>query len=239
MNESIETYFVTPPLIYMCCFFASMGMVVSTVSWLYGFLVYLDPKVRLFDYIRHFQIRLFVCTLLTSIFFNAVKFFLSNTSSTHTPNILPEIIIFLFILFGYQRFRDIKGPTFWGDILKQSFKILQAFFICIIGWIITFLVALGVFYFCQFITGNNLLNYTISAFVAGSMWNVPVLFLYYKIRNLRGDEPIMLKNVKFHDLLWPVLLAYALLILPLLIQDVANSKGYKEMLEAKPRLRKA
>lgn len=92
--------------------------------------------------------------------------------------------------------------------------------LCLVGWFIT----LG-FGFVLFMLSGDLL---MSVFVSGLLWLAPV-FVLYRVRSV--DD-------KVYNYLWPVLFAYFVLLVPLMIQKNVNTEEWQERKYSRP-LRKA
>lgn len=69
---------------------------------------------------------------------------------------------------------------------------------------------------------------TITFMVTGASWCAPVFILYRKIMSSDELSPA-LTGQKFYRFLWPVLLAYYTLLVPLLCQQIANNEKWRKM----------
>ncbi len=92
--------------------------------------------------------------------------------------------------------------------------------LCMAGWCAT----LGSGFVLFAFTGDL----TLAVFFAGLLWLVPILGFY---RERRAEE-------KVYNYLWPILCAYLILLLPLMIQKNVNTEEWQERKYARP-LRKA
>lgn len=123
-----------------------------------------------------------------------------------------------------QSFDIIGEVLVLGVALFFGYKYIQETLIfgglCFIGWIITAFVGTVLF----FLSGDL----TFAVFVAGLLWLAPV-FVFY--RRMPADK-------KVYNFLWPVMCAYLVLLLPLMIQKNINTDEWKERQYARP-LRKA
>lgn len=92
--------------------------------------------------------------------------------------------------------------------------------LCALGWFVTISVGWALF----LLSGDVM----VSAFIAGLLWLVPVFGLY-RLRPAEG---------RVYHYLWPVLLAYLVLLAPLMIQHNVNSEAWQLRKYEKP-LRRA
>jgi len=73
----------------------------------------------------------------------------------------------------------------------------------------------------------------------GLLWNAPLLWLYQGIQAKSAKNEIKLPDdLKFYKLLWPELPAYLFIMLPAVIELVANAPKIHEMINAGPPLRR-
>lgn len=92
--------------------------------------------------------------------------------------------------------------------------------LCLVGWVVTIVSGFVLFTF----TGDL----TFAVFFAGLLWLSPI-FVFYRRK---------CAEKKVYNYMWPVLMAYLILLLPLLVQKNINTDEWKERQYARP-LRKA
>ncbi len=92
--------------------------------------------------------------------------------------------------------------------------------LCLAGWVFTFVCGFGLFALAG--------DLTFAVFISGLLWLVPI-FVFYRRRPASG---------KIYNYLWPVLVAYMVLLFPLLIQKNINTEEWQGRKYERP-LRKA
>ncbi|MCB1784340.1 MAG: hypothetical protein KDI13_10140 [Alphaproteobacteria bacterium] len=121
--------------------------------------------------------------------------------------------------FGAYRAQERVAPALLGQVLAIAKMIL----LCFAGWAATFLcVYLLSFVFPIFV----------GALIALCGWLAVVCIFYMR-------WPSAQRSMKLHDVLWPVLMAYFLVLAPLQLQQFWLSKEWQDMRHAYPSLRRA
>ncbi len=119
-------------------------------------------------------------------------------------------------------------------VLKLHIRIISFGILCFIGWGIT----IGIAYSTQHILKTIMVMshsdiFLITFLLTGALWCAPPMLLYRKILHTEELRP-NLKGQSFHKFLWPLLFAYLSLLIPLLVQDIANSEKWRRMTNIKP-----
>ncbi|PCJ02324.1 MAG: hypothetical protein COB14_02155 [Alphaproteobacteria bacterium] len=219
----------TPILLYLVCAISAMSFVVSAYLWLWR--VYKGGAAvsgKGFEFsIWYRQALCFVFAMILSILIGLYDFYIY----AQPLKIYGEIFILLaFCVLPYAlgkggRVRHMfcaVGDMLWLGVL------------CVLGWLTTIGFGLIVLELFKLVSVMERMELDVSVvFFSGLLWNVPVLWMYYKVlynSKARGA----LQGRGFYKFLWPILFAYMIILTPLVIQDFSNSDAWREMNRAKP-----
>lgn len=227
-TTATELIYQAPSSMYIFFWMAGIAFVVSATRWL--FVASRTPNIQQTNFVTHIwkdQIfnLFFVCI------FSITLGILNYIFSEPTPPIYGEVFILTlgtataFTLSPEQRIRG----TLCFYIRTITFGIL-----CLIGWGITVATAFGIQYLLKIVILMSHNDYFLITFmVTGGLWCAPPMLLYKKILYSEELRP-NLKGNAFHKFLWPLLFAYLSLLIPLLVQEIANSEKWRRMTNVKP-----
>lgn len=227
MNYS-DTY-QTPALLYIVCAMSAMAFVVCSFRWLLHVgKTMTSMSNRGFERsVWQGQVSIFMFVMVVSIFIGLYDFY----SYGRPIQVYGELLIlslFFSIVFLLGKSKDTIC------LVRAVREIMFLGFMCALGWLVTVGAGLFITQLLKLVSVIERDNfYVVVIFISGALWNIPVLWGYYKIlhnSNRRGS----LKGRGFHKFLWPILLAYMVVLIPLVAQDIANSEEWHKMHNVKP-----
>lgn len=223
-----DTYH-TPVLLYLVCAMSAMSFVVSAYLWLWraykGGAAVSDKG---FEFsIWYGQALCFVFAMILSILIGLYDVYIY----AQPLKIYGEL--FILVAFCVLSYALGKGDRA-RHMLRAVGQMLWLGLLCVFGWLTTIGFGLIVLELLKLVSVMERTELDVSAvFFSGLLWNVPVLWMYYKVlynSKARGA----LRGRGFYKFLWPILFAYVAILIPLLIQDFSNSEAWHEMTHAKP-----
>ena len=217
-----------PTLLFLICAMSAMGFVMATYRWLWRVMKSKETIQSSFvSSVWYGQIQAFIFVLFLSIFVGVFDFFFAG----RTLHIGGEVFLISSLLI-FSAVRGGKGNRL--VLFRRLFKGGFVFgFLCLLGWGLTILIGLSISYFLKMSASVNRSDFDVLiAFIPGILWNVPILIMYFKILK-SAEMRHNLKGYSVHKFLWPVLFAYIALLVPLMMQEIANSKEWNEMKNAK------
>lgn len=213
--------FQLPPLLYILCAMSAMAFVTSASLWmLNAYRLEKRALPKFSDAVWRGQRYSIFCVMIISIILSFYDHFSSNTS----VQIWGEIIILLAGLYmAYTKnalFQQIQSTFMFGCF-------------CLSGWGLTFVIGYVLSLILSIVPTFSSEDFTIILiFVTGLLWNAPILYWGRKIL-MDGQKRAVLKGQSPHTYLWPVMLAYLVLLVPFTAQEVVNSDGWKDMKKPK------
>lgn len=219
-----EPYLV-PPLLFLICAMSAMAFVISSYRWMWCILRAPDSvDVEFGDSVMNGQKQALICAMFLSIGVGFYDFFVSQMPL----RLVGEIG--LLVISGILIFNKVKTVRGVLGALKHAL-IFGA--LCLFGWGATLAVGVILSFVLKLIPTVTSAEYDVLVvFITGLLLNVPILFLGYKILGDSKAQP-RLKGKSPHTFLWPIMFAYLVLLVPLMIQDTANSEEWHEMKRAK------
>ncbi len=222
-----ETYQI-PALLSLICVMSAMAFILSTYYWFWNIIK--SPNKTHMNFSRtiwHGQIHSFIFVMILSILIGLYDFYIS-AKPLQISGEITILTVSLIISHIFQKTKTIKHI--------KAVMILGVS--CIISWVITviFGFSLGGLLYYLFYTGSHTLDFDIGfipILVIGLLWNLPIAIMFLHILKNDGLRP-HLKDLGLHKFLWPVMLAYLVLLSPLIIQDMVNSKNWQKMENSKP-----
>lgn len=224
-----------PPLLVIFCAMSAMTFVISTIGWVFsaGFAESEGRSLR--RAIWKAQLLNFVAILLFSIFVIAFD----SLYYGGKLSIIGEVSILGIIVLVFLAKCVKKKKNFIVELWKSFKSMATIVLMSLGGWgfSIVFYWSIGIILFAGLGTHRMDDLLIVPPFITGLVWNVPIIwaYLYYKGKKEPARE---LAEVKLHNLLWPVLLAYVVMIVPLFIQQVTHTETWKEWQNAKPPISK-
>ncbi|MDH5722786.1 MAG: hypothetical protein OEY94_05645 [Alphaproteobacteria bacterium] len=224
----------TPPLLIIFCAMSAMTFIIAAIGWIFsaGFeegegksLRFTIWKAQLLNFVAIMIFSVFV-TMHDSMFYQV------------DANIIGEIVAMTVILIGFA-FHCIRNKKNIFVGLWKSFKsMVMVVLMSLGGWgfSIVFYWSIGILLVSGLGTHRVDELMIVPPFVTGLVWNVPIIWAYFYYKNKNTDAELASK--KLHNLLWPVLLAYIVMIIPLFIQHVTQSESWQEWQHSKPPISK-
>jgi hypothetical protein len=218
-----------PTLLYLLCAMSAMAFLVSSYKWLWRVATHHVGEAVPFDQeLKIGQFYTFLAVMMLSIVIGAYNHILYQTDLDVFGEcaVLASVILYAY----YKADADKKAKAAIG-VMRGA---VTYFLFCALGWLLTF--ALGVSLTHLFnlfgLMGPMALNPQV-VFITGLLWNAPIIFLYFiTIRD--AEKKQRLHGYAFHKFLFPVFLAYTVLLVPLLIQQISVSKEWQQMKYEKP-----
>lgn len=226
----IEEGFLVPPLFILM----SMGL---------GVAVFFAPHTWVLSFLRSKQnseimLGQHTFSMAMSVFFTVALFSVIRVRYGGEGSYALEAFV-LFALYGGAHiqayFQGIEQKKIPVRIASAWFsRNLKVMLFSLAGFIVIQVFVL-LFAFVNMQSGQILLNPVREAtFVSGVFW-IGLLFLMFERASRKGVIP---EGVKFHNVLWPLVVGLFLMMLPLLVQEIATSEKFREMMEAPARLHK-
>lgn len=227
MNYS-DTY-QTPALMFVICAMSAMAFVVCSYRWLCQ-----SGKVSEIILSHGFersiwqgQVVAFMFVMVVSIFIGLFDFY----AYERPIQIYGELIILTFF-FTVIFLLDKSYSIF--SVLRAVREIMCLGLLCVLWWLVTVGFGLLIAQPLKLISVIDHENFNVIViFISGALWNVPVLWGYYSLLH-NSESRGALKDKGVHKFLWPVLLAYMVLLVPLVTQDMVNSDEWNETRNIKP-----
>lgn len=219
MNELQDNAFHVPALFVFLCCFAASSFLLATYFWLWrtGRVAVEENLPSLSHYIRIFQIYSFLSVAILSIVLGVYGYI----SAGEPVAVYAESFV-LVAAIGWVLYR--------GGLLSLlgSARRVFVFFIAVCGfWLISMAGGWGLgaglnALYSSFATPEDL--GVVAVLFVGIAWIVPNFVLY---RRLSKEQR---RGMKFHNVLMPVLLAFMMLLLPLFIEQAAQSEKFQKMM---------
>ena len=216
-----------PTLLYLLSAMSAMGFLLSSYLWLWR-VSNRENKQDFKSSIYKGQLYAFLSVMVLSICIGSYDHFIHGRDLF----IGGEIFVLVTALaYAYVKAGDQNKV---GHVLSSKLKALSFGFFCIFGWGLTIVLGIALTYLFQALGLSNNGGVDSSVvFITGLSWNVPIVILYaYIVRN--PNTKAALKGGGFHKFLWPVLMAYTVLLIPLLIQQISVSEEWQKMKNEKP-----
>lgn len=220
--ESLEQ--TLPTLLYLLCAMSSMAFLVSSYAWLWN--TSKNPEQPQPDFkssIQKGQLYAFFGVMVLSIFIGSYDHFF-NAQEIHIGGEI--FILTAALIYAYVKSEGDHKITY---LSRTILKVMFFGLLCVFGWCLT--IILG-YVLTVSVGGTRGLDPNV-VFLTGLSWNIPTVVLYTKIVKKSGDNSPYRASA-FHKFLWPVLMAYTVLLVPLLIQQISVSEEWKQMKNEKP-----
>ena len=227
----------TPPLLMIFCAMSAMTFIVAALGWVViaGITKDSSDVKSLGFFIWYAQI----LNLTVIMAFSAFVTVYDSLSGYGDITVIGEVLVLALILCAYIIYGHKTKTSIFKGIWKRIKNSALLVLFCLGAWGVTLAFGWSLGALLYIVTGPNPSQDLgiLAPFITGMMWNAPILifYLYFKKQEKVSSH---LENVKLHNVLWPVLLAYLVLILPLFIQHVANSDHWREMQASKPLTKK-
>lgn len=224
-----DTYQV-PALVYIFCVMSAMAFVVSGTLWMWRAYKSGDvPKQSYTDAVFEGQQDSFFCVIVLSLLVGFYDHFFAG----EPLKIFGEITVLILAcayLFYKVRSQKLSVSNIWGGSLQ---RVLAFAGLCFAGWGATIAFGFVIWSVLSVVSVMNATDMvTVVVFLTAGAWVCPIIMLGYKILKKNEARPA-LKGKSPHTFLWPVLLAYLILLVPLMVQQTANSDDWKMYRNAK------
>lgn len=227
MNELQNDAFHVPALFVFLCCFAAAAFLLGTYFWLWraGRVAHEEKFPSLWSDIAAFQYYSFLSVVVLSCVMGVYDYVVAGENLA----IYAEGVI-LFLAMAAAFFR--AGAARLLRLIRSVFM----FFIAVCGfWVISIAAGWLIFHglYAVYSSFAPLESFSVVAVLCvGVAWIAPIFLLYRRLSTPQR------RGVKFYQCLMPVMLAYLMLILPLFIQQTANSQKWHDLTHAKPVPRK-
>ncbi len=216
---SPEQYQV-PPLLFVICAMSAMAFAVASYRWLWC--VLRDPdsvRVGFVDAIKKGQKQALICSMFLSIGVGVYDFVVAQLPL----RLIGEFVFLLIVgIMAFMRLKTIQA------VLSSLKHALVFGCLCLIGWAILIAMGLLISFVLKLIPTVTSAEYDVMVvFTTGLLLNAPILWLGYKILDNPKAQPL-LKGKSPHTFLWPIMLAYLVLLVPLMVQDTISSKDWQD-----------
>ena len=218
-----------PTLFYLLCAMSAMAFLVSSYQWLWRVATHPQDEYPIFEQtLKRGQYFTFLAVMILSILIGTYNHILYDTKL----NIVGEILV-LVAAFGYA-YALSKEEKKIGAVLILAKGVSLYLVFCALGWLLTFALGASLTHFFNLfgLMGPAVLHPQV-VFITGLMWNVPIIILYIMITR-SSERKQRLQGYAFHKFLFPVFLAYTVLLVPLLIQQISVSDEWQKMRHEKP-----
>lgn len=232
MDKPAPEPFFLPPFFTVFCVLAAMTMVVAPIVWIRRCYSSAPPAHDLGHEVLILQLRTLAVVLVLSFFINLWRLG-AGSPKVNGLSLLPELLMLAFLAWRYVRLTREQGGAASQRLRAEARRVLRLFVLCLTGWAATFGVGAGVYWFFFLATKSDEISVTAAGFAAGIFWIVAVVLAYFLKRPPEEQLSEIVRRKKAHDLLWPVMLAYVLLLAPMLMQDIGNSEKFREMMHSK------
>lgn len=233
MNDAADAVtFYAPALFVLFFVMAAMALVIAPISWIYKSCSADPPAHDPQREVIVFQLRNLAGMLFLSLLFNVWRF-LGGVPEGFLA-FLPETLLLSFLVWRFLVHTRGQAGSPQSRLWRESARIALQFGLCLIGWAVTFAAGFSIYLVSLALQpGDGQSAATASGLLIGGLWigTVVAAFFYFKAR--APDPAEAMKGYKVHDLLWPVMLAFVALLVPLMVQDFANSKDFHEMMHSK------
>lgn len=215
MEITAQEPFAVPAIFFMVCYTAAGVFLLSVYWWLWRAykLGAQGAPLPLWSNIGQFQYWNFLGVMIFSLLYCAYK--------TATGQDMPALYVEVIALAGAIVFALWRGGL--SEVIGLIRVVIVMFMAVVLFWVASLVMGWVVSVVLQalyssFLTREDCNIYAVM--VVGMAWNVPIFMMYRRLdRGYRW-------GLKFHHFLMPVILAYALLILPLYIQNSADSGAF-------------
>lgn len=213
MEEQVSQFYQAPPLLFLICIFSALSFVSSAWFWLFsgwksnaGFMPYVWVR----------QGRAFIFVMILSLVLGAYDSLVYH-NVFHWKAEAVIILLWLYIR-SYHEGHSFKSMI---SIFNKSLYQGGACFLMAV-------ITIGIAYSAFLLSGV----FEIAVIASMGIWGLLIIPLYFHLKKNNGLDGMIRKSV--HHYLWPVLLAYFVLMIPLQMQQVANSDKWQDMKRAKP-----
>ncbi len=216
-----------PTLLYLLCAMSAMAFLLSAYIWLWR-AAYGENKLDFKPSIYRGQLYSLLNVMVLSIVFGGYDRIFYGSDLHIGGEVFVLLLAFVYVYAKAGGGSRVSFVLIW---VKRLFS-FGAF--CIFGWVLTLSFGLLISYA---LGGLGFISLEVIdpnvVFIVGLLWVVPIIILYIKIIQ-NPDRKTVLGGRGFHKFLWPVLMAYMVLLFPLLMQQISVSEKWRDMKNEKP-----
>lgn len=210
-----------PASLFALCAMSAMAFVLAPAFWLRR-----AAEGHEAGTLEHTVWRFQIYALLATIFGFMIRNILTYSAAqpgdvgAPPPSLWPEPLILCTtaLIFSIRRYR--RGASVLRGLRQETVHIALLALACALGWAATAFAGWGL---SVVLYGNR----TIALFLAGTLWLAPSVILYRCLPEPQ-KRPAPVKELKFHHILWPVMMAYLALLAPLQIQHLLNTEKWQK-----------
>ncbi len=232
MDTPVREPFFLPPFFTVFCILAAMTMVVAPILWIRRCYSEAPPAHDLGREVLIRQFRTLAIVLVLSFLINLWRL-AEGAPKASVTGLLLEVLLLAFMGWRFLVHTKGSGLPKGRRLRAEARRVLRQFGLCLAGWAATFGVGALVYQGFLLVTKNDEVSVTAAGFAAGIFWVVVVTVAYYLKRPPVERLPEQMRRVKSYDLLWPIMLAYILLLAPMTMQEIGNSEKFHEMMHSK------
>lgn len=231
MNEEAAVTFYAPALFVVFFVMAAMALVIAPISWIIKSCSARPPAHDPRQEVMLFQLRNLAGMLFLSLLANLWRVV---RGAAGPLDFVPEAALLGLMLWRFLARPHGQEQTPAQRVWPEVLRIAAQFAMCLAGWAVTFAAGFS-FYLASLALrpGDGYAAAMGAGFLTGGLWIGAVAAAFFLFKARAPDPAEAMKGYKVHDLLWPVMLAFVALLVPLVVQDFGNSKDFQEMMYSK------
>ncbi len=232
MNTPAEPVYVVPFILFLFFALSAMAVVVAIMRWTWLMRNDEQGNKGIGTVILWGQIYIFLGITIFSLSVALISFVYPFEDTTYVT-IIPEILILSGAGYFFWRRSKRLAVSFNKTLAEELRIIIFWIFACLTGWAVSFGVGILLYFLVSFLARNNVDFVLVAIMMTGLLWNLPTLTLFYHIRRRYAKTTGLMRH-SFQTVLLPMALAYAILMVPLAIQEAANSPEFQKQKYEKP-----
>jgi hypothetical protein len=223
MEPVTEIAYQTPIILRALCYLGGMSVFLGTMFWLARLAFGFGNAFSLKETVGLWSARILAVLAMLSLGLMLTAW----PGLANKLSILPEAATLVLLAALFLLTQKEKG---FHGLFFETAKALGVAVLCLAGWAVSF--ALGVLMY--YVAGLTQGPPWFPVFATGVLWVAAfsALYAYAHYKNRTG-------GLKFHQILWPLLLGFIFVMLPDLLEHLAHSPKVHEIMEAPPRLQRA
>jgi asparagine N-glycosylation enzyme membrane subunit Stt3 len=223
MDAVTEVAYQTPMILRALCYLGGMSVFLGTMYWLARLALGKGNVFTLKETVGLWSARILAVLAMLSL----GLMLLSWPGLANKLSILPEAATLILLAALFLLTQKDKG---FVGLLGEALKALGVTALCLAGWALSFALGVAMYYIAGLTQGPP----WFPVFATGVLWLAGFSGLYaYAHHKNRTD------GLKFHQVLWPLLLGFIFVMLPDLLEHLAHSPKVHEIMQAPPRLQRA
>jgi hypothetical protein len=231
MDHAVTEVYQTPPLLFLFFWMGAMGMVVSTLRWVWMMRNESAAARTMWFQAGLMQVYIFIgCTLFSLVY--TIYYMLQNGIGGGST-VVPELVVLAGVSYFFSRHLRRNGLPVLKGLALELVHVVVWCVVCMIGWALVVGTWYGVRYIIYMLSRNEIDTVVLGIFVTGFLVNAPVLVMHTYFRK-KNEQAVTLKGLRPHLLVVPTVVAYLMLMAPLIIQEAMNSPDLKMQKYEKP-----